>query len=137
MKKLAFSFAFFFLIAMATLSAQSLTDSIAVKNRMGPVFLQHDKVLKPKQMVRIMEPVPNAYGYMEKAKSKFDVGTAIGYVGGALIGWPLGTLVAGGDPEWELAGIGAGLIVVSIPFASSYSRNARQAVGLYNGSLLR
>lgn len=35
--------------------------------------------------------------------------------GGALIGWTLGGAVAGGDPEWYLAGIGAGLIAIAIP----------------------
>lgn len=35
--------------------------------------------------------------------------------GGALIGWPLGTAIGGGDPEWYLAGIGAGLVAIAIP----------------------
>ena len=39
-----------------------------------------------------------------------------GFSGGALIGWPLGTAIAGGDPVWYLAGIGAGLIGVGVLF---------------------
>lgn len=34
----------------------------------------------------------------------------LGFAGGALIGWPLGTALGGGDPEWYLAGIGAVLV---------------------------
>ena len=39
--------------------------------------------------------------------------------GGFLIGWPLGTALAGGDPNWTLAAIGAGCVAIAIPRPSS------------------
>lgn len=46
----------------------------------------------------------------------------LGGVGGFLIGWPLGTLIAGGEPEWVLAGMGAGVLAVAIPLSIIGSR---------------
>ncbi|MEZ5017166.1 MAG: hypothetical protein R2800_08950 [Flavipsychrobacter sp.] len=40
-----------------------------------------------------------------------------GAAGGALIGYPLGTALGGGDPEWLLAGIGAGCLAIAIPLS--------------------
>lgn len=82
-----------------------------------------------------MEPYPEAHSYMQKAKRKSGLLTPLGYVAGALIGWPLGTAIAGGKPEWGMAGVGAGLIVAAIPLSNSYSRNARRAVSIYNQQL--
>lgn len=44
-------------------------------------------------------------------------GTIFAVAGGALVGYPVGTAIGGGDPEWVLAGIGAGCIAVAIPLA--------------------
>lgn len=44
-------------------------------------------------------------------------GNVFAFVGGGLIGWPVGTLIGGGEPEWILAGIGAGCIAIGIPLA--------------------
>ncbi len=43
------------------------------------------------------------------------VANVLAIPGGALVGWTLGTAIGGGDPEWYLAGIGAGLIAIAIP----------------------
>ena len=72
---------------------------------------------------------------MKIAKSNYDIGTVFGFAGGFLVGWPLGTALGGGEPNWTLAGIGAGLIVVSIPFSTSYTKHAKKAVGIYNTGL--
>ena len=69
---------------------------------------------------------------MESAKSNKTWSTIIGGIGGALVGFPLGTAIGGGDPEWTLAAIGTGLIVVAIPIANGYNRKTLKAVDLYN-----
>lgn len=52
-----------------------------------------------------------------------------------MVGWPLGSALAGAKPEWIMAGIGAGLIAVSIPITRKYNKQAKSAVDEYNGGL--
>ncbi len=69
---------------------------------------------------------------MRKAKGSYDGSAIFSYVGWFLISWPISIAIRGGDPNWALAGIGAGVIVISIPFYSSYRYKAYQAVRAYN-----
>ena len=101
----------------------------------GYKYSQDGKQLKMGQMVDIMEANADAVLLMKKAKSNNGLGNVIGMIGGFMVGWPVGTAIGGGDPNWALAGIGAGLIVVGIPISSSAFKNANKAVDLYNGSL--
>lgn len=98
-------------------------------------FFQNGQKLRPGELLKITQINPEAYKEMKKAKSGFDVATIFGSIGGFLIGWPLGTALAGGDPNWALAGIGAGLVVVAIPFNSSYVKHAKNSVRIYNAGL--
>lgn len=102
---------------------------------MGAVFLQNGKVLKPRQLLDLTESNPEAFKEMKVAKSNFDVGYVFSFAGGALVGWTLGTALGGGDPNWAVAGVGAGLIGVSIPFSSAYSKHAKNAIRIYNDGL--
>jgi hypothetical protein len=72
---------------------------------------------------------------MKIAKNNYTASMIFQLPGGFLIGYPLGTAMAGGDPNWTLAAIGAGLVVISIPFISAYNKHARNAVSVYNKGL--
>jgi outer membrane lipoprotein SlyB len=125
------SFIIAILLACSTLfvNAQTRSDTIEVrKNR----FIQHGLVLKPKQMLEMMSYNEDAFKQMKVAKGSADAANVLGFIGGALIGYPLGTLVGGGKPNWGLAAAGAGVLVVAIPFVSSYNRHAHAAVRIYN-----
>ncbi len=82
-----------------------------------------------------MEPNKQAYKAIKAAQATYVLTTIVSGVGGFMVGWPLGTAVAGGEPNWVLAGIGAGLIVVSIPISQKYNKRAKSAVYIYNGGL--
>jgi hypothetical protein len=41
-----------------------------------------------------------AYNEFKKAKSSYDAVQVVGFVGGFLIEWPVGTALRGGDPQW-------------------------------------
>lgn len=60
--------------------------------------------------------------------------TILGYAGGFMLGWPLGTVLAGGKPNWAIAGIGAGLTAVSIPFGISSNKRLKKAAHTFNVS---
>ena len=110
-------------------------NEIEIKQNIGVVFLQNGKKLTPKQLLEITKNNPEAYQEMKIAKSNYDIGSVFGFAGGFMVGWPLGSALAGGDPNWTIAGIGAGLIIISIPFSTKYSKHAKNAVGIYNNSL--
>lgn len=101
----------------------------------GYKYTQNGKQMKMGDLVKTMESNPQAFELIKKAQSDNVLASAIGFVGGGLIGWPIGTSLGGGDPNWTLAGIGAGLVVIGIPISSSVNKNTKKAVDLYNSSL--
>jgi hypothetical protein len=124
------------LILMAVnLFGQTSSDSIEVKKRLGPVFQQNGINLTPGQLMKLTKINPDAFSEMKKANSNYIASMFFQIPGGFLIGYPLGTAIAGGDPNWTLAAIGAGLVVISIPLISGYNKHATQAVKIYNTGL--
>ncbi|MFC5284602.1 hypothetical protein [Pedobacter alpinus] len=111
------------------------TDTIEVKKGFGTVFKQNGKPLTPKQLLNITEANPEAYQQMQIAKRNYAPATIFGSIGGFLVGYPLGSAIGGGKPNWTLAGIGAGLIGLSIPFSSAYTKHTKNAVETYNNGL--
>jgi hypothetical protein len=123
------------LVITYSLNGQDISDTIEVKKAFGVVFLQKGQKLTPGKLLEISSSNPESYKEMKIAKGNYDAGTLFGFAGGFMVGWPLGTAIAGGEPNWTLAAIGAGLIVISIPFSTSYSKHARKAVEIYNNGL--
>lgn len=112
---------------------QLTRDSILMNKTFGGYqFYQGNTRLTMSQLVNIMKPNEQAWQLAKKAQSTNTLGTIIGFAGGALVGWPVGTALAGGDPEWVLAGIGAGLVVVAIPLSRKVNKQIKQAVDVYN-----
>ena len=115
---------------------QASTDSISMRKVFGGyLFYQGDNRLNMNQLVNTMKPNEQAYRQIKSAQSTNTLATIIGSVGGFMVGWPIGTAIGGGEPNWTLAGIGAGLIVVSIPITQSFNKRAKQAVDTFNGGL--
>ncbi len=115
---------------------QTPTDSITVTKVFGGYqFYQADKRLSMSQLDKSMEPNERAYKEMKTAQSSYTLSSILGGAGGFMVGWPLGTAVAGGEPNWVLAGIGAGLILVAIPISRKFNRQAKSAIDTYNGGL--
>jgi hypothetical protein len=124
-----------FLLTVFTVCGQIKSDTIEIKKSFGTVFRQNGKNLTPKQLMAITSSNPEAYKEMKIAKSNYDFGSVIGFAGGFMVGWPVGTALAGGDANWTLAGIGAGLICISIPFSTAYTKHTKNAVEIYNNQL--
>ena len=126
-----------FMTSLGFLSAQNQTDSIQVTKKMGTVFTQNGQRLTPRQLMEITEVNPDAYKIMKLAKTNYDTGLVFGFLGGAFVGYPLGTSLGGGDPNWTLAAVGAGLIAISIPLSSAYTKHTKTAVSIYNNGLIK
>ncbi len=87
----------------------------------------------PKDWVSQFEGNSEAMDLATKGKSAYSTSTVFGFVGGFLIGWPIGTALGGGEPEWAMAAAGAGVIAIAIPIASSSKKKMEEAVRIYNG----
>lgn len=123
------------LVCFISVKAQRQADTIQIEKKFNTNYLLLGEKLTPKQLLTIMEVNPTAYDLMKKAKRNYDASQIIAGVGGFMIGFPIGTAIAGGDPNWLLAGIGVGLVGVAIPFSINYNKKARAAVALYNDGI--
>ena len=122
-------------LALATLTFCNAQQIEMEKVFGGYKFTQNGKNLKMGELVKTMESNQQAFDLIKKSQSNNTLPSIIGFVGGGLIGWPIGTAIGGGDANWTLAGIGAGLVAIGIPISSSANKKAKQAVELYNSSL--
>jgi hypothetical protein len=125
----------FLLTVFFNLYGQNQPDSITVKNRLGPVFQQNGTNLTPNKLLTITKSNQEAYSEMKIANNNYLASMVFQLPGGFLIGYPIGAALAGGDPNWTLVAVGAGLVVVSIPFISAYNKHAKNAVSIYNKGL--
>ena len=117
------------------LFAQNSSDTITITKSFGTLYLQKGQRLTPGQLLSITKSNQAAYEEMKTAKTNYDIGTVLSFSGGFMVGWPIGTALGGGDPNWALAGIGAALIVASIPLSTAYKKHATKAVRIYNRSV--
>ena len=101
----------------------------------GYKYTQNGSQMAMKDLVKTMESNQQAFNLIKKAQSNNTLASIIGFAGGGLIGWPIGTAIGGGDANWTLAGIGAGLVAIGIPISSNANKKAQQAVELYNSSI--
>lgn len=126
------------LILSLALAATSFCNAQKIETQKvfgGYQYTQNGNQMTMRDLARTVESNQQAFDLMKKAQSTSALASVIAYTGGALIGWPIGTAIGGGDPNWALAGIGAGLVVIGLPISSGANKNAKQAVELYNSSL--
>lgn len=116
--------------------AQGTNSTITTKKKGGEIqFYEGDEKLTLREVKSIFESNDLAYEQIKAAKSTYTWAFVLGTLGGGLVGYPLGTALAGGDPLWAMAGVGAGLIIGSIPLTRSYNKKAKQALETYNNGL--
>ncbi|WP_298554476.1 hypothetical protein [uncultured Algibacter sp.] len=101
----------------------------------GYKYTHNDELVSIGDLASIMESNTEAFELIKKGRTSRGLSAVLGFAGGALVGWPLGTSIRGGDANWTLAGIGAGLIAVAIPISNGSNKKINQAVELYNASL--
>lgn len=124
------------IIFSITIAAMAQTTPIKIDNSgMGTKFYQNNLRLNFQQLEQAVKTNPEALEKVKAAKGNNILASIISIPGGFLIGYPLGQAMAGGEPNWLMAGIGAGLILVSIPISSAAKNRAIEGVEIYNSSL--
>ena len=133
MRFLVFTILFSFISVITFAQRDSI---IATKAFGGYRFEQKGEVLNGRTLLHRMEADEEAYVLMKRAKSNSDIASVFGFAGGFMVGWPLGTAIAGGDPNWLLAGVGAGFLAIAIPLSIHASKGMAEAVEIFNKSPL-
>ena len=116
--------------------SQNQTDSIKIFKVFGGYrFESKGKILTYSDMLVMMKDHTDANQFMSKANTTAGFANVLGFAGGFMIGWTIGTALGGGKPNWALAGVGCGLLIIAIPISSSANNNALIAIKKYNSSI--
>lgn len=124
------------LLLASTCTIAQVNDTITVKKNFGgQTFYYNGSQLKSRQLKNTLKNHAEAYNIYKSSRAATTVGAILGYTGGFMIGWSLGTAIGGGKPNWAIGGIGAGLTAVSIPFSISSGKKIKKAVNTFNASV--
>lgn len=75
---------------------------------------------------------PKTAGEIQAAKRFSVMATILGVAGGALVGYPIGQALGGGEPRWVMAAVGGGMIVIAVPIGASADGHVQSAVEIHN-----
>lgn len=96
-------------------------------------YQQQGQTLDPEDMTAKLAEEPEAAPHVSRAKTLGVITMILGAAGGALVGWPVGSAIAGdSNPKWGLAVAGGGAILVSIPFVFWGVSSFNSAVDAHN-----
>ena len=122
-------------ILLTRLSAQQPGSIEMRKGFWGTTYWKDNSKISNIEFKETLKQNPAAFAEFKKAQTNKTFSTLFSSVGGFLIGWPIGTAAGGGDANWAMAGVGAGLVLVAIPFEMAFNKRAKNAVNTYNNGL--
>lgn len=87
-----------------------------------------------RDILTVLEGNPASRAEATQARSNYNGAQIVSFVGGAMIGWPLGQAISGKvEPQWGLAAVGAAtLLGFGIPLNSGFKKHAQNAINIYN-----
>jgi hypothetical protein len=115
-------------------TGKHLDTSKPIQIEGGP-YRQNDEPLLMDDLEEKLAAHPAASSHLSGYKVNKWTGSILATVGGGLVGWNLGdNLTKKGDKTWTPALVGAGAIVLAIPFALIADGQMRSAAEAYNAS---
>ena len=102
-----------------------------------PTYKVMKKSTAKAELLEMLKPYPEAHDEMVRAYRIKSMSTVSTMTGAMLIGIPAGMALAGNDFNWTLAGIGSGLVVVSIPLHSLFKKKSKLALKIYEDELMK
>lgn len=115
--------------------AQLSTDTIITKTlpQSGGYRYYHGDIrLNNQQLVRTVKSDPLAKKTMQSAQTNEVFGTVLSASGGALIGFPVGTYIAGGKMQWGYIAAGVAVIACSYPLYNNARKLKRKSINQFN-----
>lgn len=101
----------------------------------GYVFYQDSVQVNLKELTKIFKDNPESLRLIKQSRNNNSIYSVLSFAGGFVVGWSLGPLLNGNNPNWELLGIGVGIIGISIPIAIDGKKKAKKAIDIYNSTL--
>ena len=101
----------------------------------GYKFEQNNRRLSWKELISETELNIEANLLIKKAKSQNTISSILAITGGGLIGVPIGQSTTNRKPNWILAYIGGGIVIIGIPISIKATKNVKEGIDLYNSSL--
>ena len=86
-------------------------------------------------MINQMQSNEQALKEIKAAQTNNSVASITGYIGGFMLGWPIGTAIGGGRPNWALAGAGAGVLAIGITLNQKSNKQTAKAIHIFNESI--
>jgi hypothetical protein len=121
------------LVVAALLGRGAYAQQLEMHRTLGGAHFMRDTLyLSHRQVSEILSVDPQAHAEFKIARNNYRIGGLMGFAGAALLAIPVFSAVAGGEPEWVLAGGGAALLIASIPFSRSFKNRSQAAIDGYN-----
>ncbi len=98
----------------------------------GAHFMRDTIYLSHRQVSEILSIDPVAHSTFKAAQNDYRIGGILGFTGFVMVAIPVISAVAGGEPEWLLAGGGVVLLSTSVPFSIAFKRKSQSAIDGYN-----
>ena len=115
----------------------TVNDTLQFKRVFGGYkILLHNKALKNRDVKDLMQAYPPAFKAFRTTRFYNTSATLLGIAGGVLIAIPIGTAIAGGDANWNLAYAGGAMVAVTIPLGIFGRKKALKSVKRYNEYLI-
>jgi len=122
-------------LVFATLTVCT-AQQIEIKRVFGANIYKLDgKNLTMGKLAKTVETNTEAFEIIKKTQTNRIIALIVGCTGSGMIGWQIGTSSRGGDANWAMAGVGAGLVAISLPISLRADKKIKEAVQLYNDGL--
>lgn len=124
---------FYLMIACLAFNSSAAQQIDMKMNLLGYKFVQDGKQLKWKELETATAGNREAFELVRKANAHRKLSGIAAFIGGLLIGIPIGQQNANlVEPNWTLAYIGGGISAIGVPFSFSAFNKVNRGVDTYN-----
>ncbi|GGF40056.1 hypothetical protein [Echinicola rosea] len=89
--------------------------------------------MEPVQLLNLFKDDPGMQDYVKPLGVNLLMSKLLAATAGILVGYPVvDSFSKDSDPNWNLAYIGAGCALLSIPFTKWFDKNAKEAIDFHN-----